>query len=643
MKLKYFVSMLSVAAVLFSSCASNRDNNLPGPGLYFINSGLVPSDPIYTSDIAPTSGIRVYRSGYGGQTVTASVRFSEEVLTAYNEEHNTTLELLPKDTYQIENKILTLSNDNRTGTFDVIFDVEKLEAQFTTFEEMKGYVIPLELVADGTVDNERKTVLIWPDMNEVMLSLDQAATRFFVNGGPMPESENLTVSIARTFREDIEIGLDMTQQAMDAYNAAHHTSFVLPPAGFAALGQTVLVLEKGQTSVSTTLNIDRSNWSGLPCAVPVRLISDEFMVNPEKEFLLLHISPASDEFEMYGMPDRYDWKIDGRFYHGTTGSGSNAIPTLWRIIDGVVQSFWDGPYNSGAIGNPNGGAMPIDFTIDFGSVQTICGAGIRNRDGSYCDRLKSGYIEVSEDGVNWGRVADFGFLKNTDGYNNTRPDIDYKYWFEPTRARYMRVTITGSNAPNGNYQQASLGEMYAYVPAQTSYKPFSRLSQTGWSADANSYQNTNVLSRLIDGNTNNTHWEAGYNASAATPANLKLPFTIQIDMSSVQSIDGIEMWRRNTIGLNESIFGLKEGTIWVSETATDVDWKTSTAWQTSGEWMKAGEFNFENNASMLVGPYYYMLPAATNARYVRIHITDSNNKNSTRDTAAIGEIFAIAK
>jgi hypothetical protein len=49
------------------------------------------------------------------------------------------------------------------------------------------------------------------------------------------------------------------------------------------------------------------------------------------------------------------------------------------------------------------------------------------------------------------------------------------------------------------------------------------------------------------------------------------------------------------------------------------------------------------NASMLVGPFYYMLPQTTKARYIRIYITDSNDKNATRDTAAIGEIFAVRK
>lgn len=51
---------------------------------------------------------------------------------------------------------------------------------------------------------------------------------------------------------------------------------------------------------------------------------------------------------------------------------------------------------------------------------------------------------------------------------------------------------------------------------------------------------------------------------------------------------------------------------------------------TSGKWTKAGEFDFEVNASMLVGPFYYMLPQTTKARYIRIYITDSNDKNATR-------------
>ena len=81
--------------------------------------------------------------------------------------------------------------------------------------------------------------------------------------------------------------------------------------------------------------------------------------------------------------------------------------------------------------------MPIDFTIDFGAVKTVCGIGIRNRDGSYCDRLKAGYFEISKDGANWVRVAEFGFVKGQVDANR-----DYKYWFEPAEARYMRMTIT---------------------------------------------------------------------------------------------------------------------------------------------------------------------------------------------------------
>lgn len=110
------------------------------------------------------------------------------------------------------------------------------------------------------------------------------------------------------------------------------------------------------------------------------------------------------------------------------------------------------------------------------------------------------------------RVAEFGFVKGQVDANR-----DYKYWFEPAEARYMRMTITESNAINGEYHQASLAEAYAYAPADKPYKALSRLSQTGWSADANSYQNNDTCGKLIDGNEGGSHWEAGYNSARRRP------------------------------------------------------------------------------------------------------------------------------
>lgn len=639
-KFKYIASIFAALGMLSVSCENERDTNLPDAAVYIVNDGLQVSETFYAVDESAKTPVRIFRSGYFDQTVTASVRLSEKALADYNRANGTDYKLLPEDNYEVDANSVALTSDNRTGNLYVTFTDPAALFALKESEGLDNYVIPLELVSDGNVNSEHNSILILPDvLEQVLLSFDQADTQFFVDGGVSPDDQKLTVSVARPLKEDVVVRLDMSQDAIDWYNTTHHASFRLPPSGFASIAESSLVLKSGQTSVSTTLSIDPSRWDGAPCAVPVRLVVDGLAVNPDKECLLLHYAPASDDFNMYEPLDRYNWTIDGLYYHGTVGGSGKQIPTLWRIIDGLtVNSFWDAPYSSSAVGNPNNGKMPIDFTIDFGAVKTICGIGIRNRDGSYCDRLKAGYFEISKDGANWVRVAEFGFVKGQVDANR-----DYKYWFEPAEARYMRMTITESNAINGEYHQASLAEAYAYAPADKPYKALSRLSQTGWSADANSYQNNDTCGKLIDGNEGGSHWEAGYNSGSKTPNNLKVPFVIQVDMSSAQSIDGVEMWRRNTIGKNESIFGLKSGSIWVSETADDSDWKTSTAWQTSGKWTKAGEFDFEVNASMLVGPFYYMLPQTTKARYIRIYITDSNDKNATRDTAAIGEIFAVRK
>lgn len=108
-------------------------------------------------------------------------------------------------------------------------------------------------------------------------------------------------------------------------------------------------------------------------------------------------------------------------------------------------------------------------------------------------------------------------------------------------------------------------------------------------------------------------------------------------MSSVQRIGGIEMWRRNN---NSSIDDMKAGSFWISETGDSEDWKKSQTWMENGKWTKVGDFNFEKGISICRGPFYYMFPE-TQARYIRIHITESNNRNDTRDCASIAEIYAV--
>lgn len=151
------------------------------------------------------------------------------------------------------------------------------------------------------------------------------------------------------------------------------------------------------------------------------------------------------------------------------------------------------------------------------------------------------------------------------------------------------------------------------------------------------------LKQLIDNvcaesSTSDNGWQAAYNpTTSATTEHLLLPFTLQIDMSSVQRIGGIEMWRRNN---NSSIDDMKAGSFWISETGDSEDWKKSQTWMENGKWTKVGDFNFEKGISICRGPFHYMFPE-TQARYIRIHITESNNRNDTRDCASIAEIYAV--
>lgn len=359
--------------------------------------------------------------------------------------------------------------------------------------------------------------------------------------------------------------------------------------------------------------------------MPVRLTSDYFEVAPEKSIYLLHFAPTTRE--NYLPINRYGWQCE------TTHFANSNNGTL--MIDGKPGTYWDAPYRpDGNMTNPTGAdAPPYSYKLDLRSVTEICAVALQAR-ASQAKRIGAGYIEVSSDNLRWAKVAEFDNDESLQSNTEVGPFV---YWFEPTSARFVRVTITRSNAPRNGYgfSEVSVAETFVYKPSDAPCPQ--RLAQSGWSADTNSYHNASYsVAKLIDGNVS-TYWHTAFNGSSVSQDHMFLPFTVQIDMAAVQRLNGIEMWRCDN---NGSIDDMKAGSFWVSETGDTSDWKNSQAWTQNGNWTKVGEFNFEKGISICRGPFCYLFPE-TQARYIRILITESNNKNTVRDCAQIAEIYAL--
>ena len=632
MKCKHIIFTMAVLLLATAACENNRDNDLPGAKVCFLAEGLVESDPFYIVDEAPFVILRVFRSGYYKETATVSIRRSETALEVYNSENNTDYKALSEATYTIEPDRIALSGNKRSGEFKVVFDPMKL----VEIKNLNDYVVPVELISDGNISTKRNTLLIHPNLEQIQVEIEEAGSVFYiagennyVNNVSNIADKTLTLKLARPFEAAGTVSLDCSQEALDAYNLQYGTSFRLAPEGVVTLSAEEFTIERGETTASATIHVDPSKLGNEPCAVPVRLTSGYFEVNPKKSIYLLHFAPTS--MENYTPLNRYGWGIETTHY-ANTNDGS-------KMLDGQPGTYWDAPYNTGQT-NPTGAtAPPYDYTIDLRAATEICAVALQAR-ASNAKRIGAGHIEVSPDNTNWAKVAEFDNAADTQDNANVGP---FTYWFEPTQARFVRVTITKSNSEPNRYgfREVSVAETFVYAPSDTPGPQ--RLAQTNWSVDANSYHNMTQLKQLIDNvcaesSTSDNGWQAAYNpTTSATTEHLLLPFTLQIDMSSVQRIGGIEMWRRNN---NSSIDDMKAGSFWISETGDSEDWKKSQTWMENGKWTKVGDFNFEKGISICRGPFHYMFPE-TQARYIRIHITESNNRNDTRDCASIAEIYAV--
>lgn len=101
-KFKYIASIFAALGMLSVSCENERDTNLPDAAVYIVNDGLQVSETFYAVDESAKTPVRIFRSGYFDQTVTASVRLSEKALADYNRANGTDYKLLPEDNYEVD-------------------------------------------------------------------------------------------------------------------------------------------------------------------------------------------------------------------------------------------------------------------------------------------------------------------------------------------------------------------------------------------------------------------------------------------------------------------------------------------------------------------------------------------------------------
>lgn len=139
------IIMVVTSISFFIACEDNRMDGMVKDKVYLVQSGV---QEVYVNyrDFADYT-VTVYKSGMGDQAAIVSIEVDKEVLKEYNEEENTSFEILPDVCYSISKNNFDFSASTVSYKSLITFDGDILKRYQQKGE--KKHVLPLKLYTDG--------------------------------------------------------------------------------------------------------------------------------------------------------------------------------------------------------------------------------------------------------------------------------------------------------------------------------------------------------------------------------------------------------------------------------------------------------------------------------------------------------------
>ena len=421
MKFQQFI-LLAAAAALFGGCeADHRNDNLPDSVVYLLENALQTAvfyDVEQTSDYT----FRAFGSGYAVAPTELGIEVSDAALETYNRANGTAYTALDPACYRLVNTAATVDADRRSAAFTVRLDCEQLKR----LGDLSACVIPLRLTSSAAVNEALGTIFINPEMQQTRVLVEDAGVVECDLGAS--QTLDFTTYVEFDNKWETVSEYEWGDAVLDAYNAAHGTSYLPIPAEAVAFAPAQL--EAGQRRAVSHFEIDRSKLApDRFYTLAVRLKSNsEFHVD-ERNTVLYHIA-LNPLFT-----DRSKWLLMAcsSWY---TGRG----PEL--TIDGNVTTKFENRYNN--VGEGDIKTLPVTIDWDLGTTCHYAGMKLTRRNDSYVTDLKAGWVELSDDGSSWMPVQFFDFGDKT--HKDVVGDFRSERWLGT--GRYLRLKLTESNRTN---------------------------------------------------------------------------------------------------------------------------------------------------------------------------------------------------
>lgn len=433
-----FSSFLLGIFIFYSCAEDSRMHNMVSDSVYLKDSQLNKVSVFNWGDFEYK--LVVVKSGINKQSADVELTINESYLSVFNEENNTGYITLPPEYYSIINNKVSFSKDSYLDNFTIIFNSYKLKELLETTG--KQYAIPCEIILSNTsiVPTFPKGMysVIVPEIKEPYIQFDKTGLIHpVVNLNPesddaLSNSSLIKINYLNKFG-DIPFTLTMDPQVLDDYNASVKEDAkikypLIPEAAFRFIKDSWFIPSgTGETYTSFEILkkgfIKNGTYQFGDYIFPIKLETvDKFNINPEQRIQLYHISFLPQNL------DRSKWKVID-VSSEEPGDGARGL-----ILDGKPETFWHSKWRE------NQADLPHYLIIDMNTEVEILGVEIMRRLDNVDTRIVN--LELSSDGITYKEVGKIDFGPSDSGTGTT-----LSVSVTPTKARYLKCTITESNRP----------------------------------------------------------------------------------------------------------------------------------------------------------------------------------------------------
>lgn len=377
-----------------------------------------------------------------------------------------------------------------------------------------------------------------------------------------------------------EVSVALDAEALDDYNALNGTSFKLLDVAYYSITTAKGQITKSGRRTTLSVRLDCEQLKSLPDAeeyvIPLSLASSATEVNSDKRTIL--IQPVEKVTAL---------KVDGAGVMDVnlaeTGDG-NTLEYKFTVVADGFDNKWDCDLDvisgQAALDKYNVANSTIFKTLpaDAYSVSTIdnLAAGQNMTEATITvDKAK-----IPADGIySVGLCLNSASKFKVDAANNTLV------------VRFVQPITTGVKSTRANWSLVS----------------------------ASSYQNGYGAEKMWDG-TLTTSW---LNRWSGGVGDLRVPYTVVIDMGETVTVCGFEMYRRNDKYAADTKAGYYE---------LSVD---------GVKWYRGANYDF-GPTSVEVGPFCHYCEDFS-ARYLKLVVSDSNRKGSSNDSSGVSELNVFTR